>query len=350
MRPGDVLTVHAQVAAPADPPVTITEYEVVRDLPDPSVRRAGRVGAVERMADLTLGRSRARARVLRRGYDVAHIGNLVYQVDAFDLARVRRLAPLVCDVHDVRPHDHSLPTMVETRLLKRMYRNAGHLVVLHDVLKDEVVSDFGVPPDRVHVVPHVLDANVTPGAPAAERTTVRPTFLFFGTLRRNKGITVLADALGALGPALDADVIVAGAGDEETTTMLKQRLGPLPHVRLEFGRISAERKRELFGGASFVLLPYVEFHSQSGVLADAYAYRVPLIVTDVGAIGPTVRDDATGYVVQPGDADALADALLRAARNGRTFTAALDAAASRHDVSVVGPALRTIYELAARDR
>jgi glycosyltransferase involved in cell wall biosynthesis len=131
--------------------------------------------------------------------------------------------------------------------------------------------------------------------------------------------------------------------------MLKQRLGQLPHVHLEFGRISAERKRELFGGASFVLLPYVEFHSQSGVLADAYAYRVPLIVTDVGAIGPTVRDDATGYVVQPGDADGLADALLRAARRGRTFTAALDAAAARHDVSVVGPALRTIYELAASD-
>jgi glycosyltransferase involved in cell wall biosynthesis len=248
-------------------------------------------------------------------------------------------------VHDVRPHRSTLPARLETLLLRTTYRNAGHLIVLHDVLKEEMVSDFGIDPERVHVVPHVLDALATPD-PSILRPT-RPQFLFFGTLRPNKGIDVLIDALTSLGAGFDADVVIAGAGDTETTTKLTRRLGAMPNVTLELGRVSPLRKRALFSQVSWVLLPYVSFHSQSGVLADAYAYGVPLIASDVGAIGPTVRADGTGFVVEPGDAEALADAMRKAtATTDATFAGALAAAAGRHHVSAVGARLRAVYELA----
>jgi glycosyltransferase involved in cell wall biosynthesis len=174
--------------------------------------------------------------------------------------------------------------------------------------------------------------------------------LLFGTLRANKGLDVLADALVALGPAFDADVVVAGSGDDDVVRAWQERVAHLPHVTLERGRVDDRRKRELFSLASWALLPYTAFHSQSGVLADAYAYRVPLIVTDVGAIGPTVRSDGTGYVVPPGDHEALAVAMREAVRTGTgAFAPALEAAAHRHDVSVVGPMLRSIYEIAASE-
>jgi glycosyltransferase involved in cell wall biosynthesis len=68
-------------------------------------------------------------------------------------------------------------------------------------------------------------------------------------------------------------------------------------------------------------------------------------------LGPTVRGDRTGIVVAPGDARELADALLRAIELPRSaFETALDRAAHAHDVSVVGPTLRQIYEIAAGDR
>jgi glycosyltransferase involved in cell wall biosynthesis len=321
---------------------------VIRDLPDPTALANHGLARLGRPMKLALGRSRARARVLRRGFDVAHIGNLVYQTDWADLRRLRRRVPLVSDVHDVRPHRRSLPVALETYLLKQTYRSAGHLIVLHSVLRDEVVTEFGIIPHRVHVLPHVLDASTARDPSVPEPS--RPMLLFFGTLRANKGLNVLMDALTALGPRFGAEVVIAGAGDAQTMTELKDRLGPLPHVRLEFGHISAERKRELFSLASWVVLPYISFHSQSGVLADAYAYRVPLIVSDVGAIGPTVRDDGTGFVVNPGNADSLADAMLTAVRSTRgTFGAALEKAAHRHDASVVGPQLRAIYDLAVAD-
>jgi glycosyltransferase involved in cell wall biosynthesis len=347
MRPGDQLVVHALVPSLSAPPDTIAEYEVVRDLPDPAAPTGSRARRALRPVALALGRSRARTRVVRRGFDVAHIGNLNYQTDWLDLRRLRRRVPLVSDVHDVRPHRSTFPPGIETALLRETYRNAGHLVVLHDVLKAEMVSDFGVPPERVHVVPHVLDA--TASRDLSIPPPSRPQFLFFGTLRSNKGIDVLIDALTALGPGFDADVVIAGAGDDAMTAKLQSRLGAMTNVTMEFGRISDARKRALFSQATYVLLPYVSFHSQSGVLADAYAYRVPLIVSDVGAIGPTVRADRTGFVVAPGDAEALAGCMLEALGNAASFAEPLAVAAPRHDVSVVGASLRAIYELAATE-
>ena len=347
LRTGDQLVVHA-LAAPEGEVDRISEYAVVRDLPDPAVRRGGALRRAFRPIELAAGRSRARARVIRRGFDVAHIGNLTYQTDWADLRRLRRRVPLVCDVHDVRPHRSTLPPRVETFLLRQTYRNGGHLIVLHDVLKEEVVGDFGISPERVHVVPHVLDARAARDPSIA--LPARPRFLLFGTLRANKGIDVLIDALTMLGRDLDGDVVIAGSGTDEMTTNVKERLGGMAHVSLEFGRISESRKRELFSQSSWVLLPYVSFHSQSGVLADAYAYRLPIIASDVGAIGPTVRADGTGLVVPPGDAGALADAMLKAtAADDSVFAEALSAAARRHDVSVVGARLREIYELAAAE-
>jgi glycosyltransferase involved in cell wall biosynthesis len=347
-RPGDELVVHAQLVSPGNPVEPVAEYEVVRDLPDPARPARNRVRRALRPIELTVRRSRARTDVVRRGFDVAHIGNLSYQSDWWDLRRLRRRVPLVSDVHDVRPHRRTLPTHVETSLLRETYRNAGHLIVLHEVLKEEVVSDFGISPERVHVVPVVLDALATRdlSIPRPER----PRFLLFGTLRPNKGIDVLSDALISLGSDFDADVVIAGAGDAEMTAKLEARLGAMPNVSLEFGRVSAERQRALFSSATYVLLPYVSFHSQSGVLSDAYAYRVPLIVSDVGAIGPTVRADGTGFVVPPGDADALAGCMLEALGKQASFTEPLAAAARRHDVSVVGARLREIYDLAAAER
>src|SRR3954468_13069610 len=109
MRPGDTLTVHALQRPESGTVEPITAYEVVRDLPDPATPTRT-IGARMRAP---LERSAKRARLVRRGFDVAHIGNLAYQTDWADLRRLRRHVALVCDVHDVRPHRQTLPGPVE---------------------------------------------------------------------------------------------------------------------------------------------------------------------------------------------------------------------------------------------
>ena len=43
----------------------------------------------------------------------------------------------------------------------------------------------------------------------------------------------------------------------------------------------------------------------------AFGFGLPVVATDVGGLPEAVRDDKTGYIVPPGDKDALASAIIR---------------------------------------
>jgi glycosyltransferase involved in cell wall biosynthesis len=349
LREGDSLTVQALPSLRGRTFGAVAEYEVVRTLPDPTLPVHG-FRRVLRPAILTIGRSRARRAVLRRGFDLAHIQLLTHETDWLDLRTLPRRPAMVSMVHDVVPHAPSrLGPRIDRALLRRLYdeRCTGHLIVFHRVLRDQLVAEFGVARERVHVLAHTLDGSdlrVADATPPA-----RPFVLFFGTLRANKGIDDLLGAAESLPGDPGFDVVVAGEGTMDVEHRVHEAARRCAHLRVETGYVAPERKGELFSTASAVVLPYTSFASQSGVLADCYAYRVPAIVTDVGALGATVRDDATGWVAG-GTVDDLADALTGAMAElagGRDFATALDAAARRHDFATVGPQLRAVYDVVA---
>ncbi len=93
-------------------------------------------------------------------------------------------------------------------------------------------------------------------------------------------------------------------------------LPPLPpEVELRDGRIADAEAEALFRAAAVLVLPYRDA-TQSALVAAAYAFGVPVIVTAVGALpeyvaaGAAPGDrSATGWVVPAGDPDALAAAL-----------------------------------------
>jgi glycosyltransferase involved in cell wall biosynthesis len=347
LRPGDTLTVEALPSLHGEQFGEVTEYEVIRDLPDPS-DLGGRWARALRPVRLTLNRSRARARALRRGFDLAHIQMLMIYSDWLDLARLGRRTPLVSVVHDVHPHDTRLPS-VERLLLKRLYRVAGHLVVFHETLRQELCEDFAVDSARVHVLPIPISA--TDERDVGVEKPDRPMILFFGTFRRNKGIDVFLEAVRTAGSEIEADFVIAGAGDADLERMVRDHAARLSNVTAEVGFVDQRRKRELFSQTSCVVLPYTAYHSQSGVLQDAYSYRVPLVVTDVGALGPTVREDDTGVVVPARDPSALVEAMHRiTAAAGGDQRQRMDQAVLRHDYSIVGPKLRDVYDVATLDR
>jgi glycosyltransferase involved in cell wall biosynthesis len=260
-------------------------------------------------------------------------------------------------VHDVRPHVRSVPARVERALLRRLYREdcAGELIAYSHLLKDELVADYGVESERVHVIPHPLDASDLRRHDVSRPP--RPLVLLFGALRPNKGLPVLLAALEQLPADPGFDVVVAGAGDATTCEELTRAAERLTYFSVELGFVDRARKAELHNQASLVVMPYTEFHSFSGVLADAYSYRLPVVVSDVGSLGQTVASDGTGWVVPKGDATALSEALTRAvsavdSESGRGgLEARIAQAAQRHDYSVVGPQYRAVMAMAVeRDR
>ena len=92
-------------------------------------------------------------------------------------------------------------------------------------------------------------------------------------------------------------------------------------IRFEQGYVATDRKHALYRAADLVVLPYTEFASASAVLCDAYAYHLPVVATDVGALGASVRADGTGWVVRPSDAADLAAAIETAVTNAESRSA-----------------------------
>jgi glycosyltransferase involved in cell wall biosynthesis len=135
-----------------------------------------------------------------------------------------------------------------------------------------------------------------------------PMFLFFGTLRRDKGPDVLLEALRQL-PG-NWVTVIAGRPDYVGREELERELIGRGQLILRLGHIPSSEILDYFAAADAVILPYrATFSGTSGVLQRAAAAGKPVIVTDVGDIGPLVRDRSLGSVVPPESPRALANAM-----------------------------------------
>lgn len=352
LTPGDHLVIHT-TPRPVDPITSpVSACEVRATLPAVRDRSEGSMAWVGSRAATYVTRARARRYAVRRGrFDVAHVIYLNPFTDALTLGALARRVPLVCTVHDVVPHHSRVPRPVEDRLLATQYRHAGTILTHHDAVREELIARFGIDPARVVMIPLPIAEIDDPLAHRHTAPDEVPTVLFFGAFRRNKGIDVLLDAIAALGTDVAARFVFAGRGFADVEQMVTNAARSDPRITVELGYATAARKHELHRAADLIVLPYTTFASQSAVAQDAYAHRLPLIVTDVGALGETVRGDETGWVVPPNDVDALGAALVTALTDGEArahAAAAADVIARARTPALIGIKLRELYKSVAR--
>lgn len=136
--------------------------------------------------------------------------------------------------------------------------------------------------------------------------------LFFGLIRPYKGLRTLLEAFARARADLDATLLVVGEFYEPRGPYdaLVQSLGIGPDVRIVDHYVPNEEVGAYFQAADLVVLPYVTA-TQSAIVQTAFSFRTPVIVTAVGGLPDVVDDGVTGFVVPPGDPDALAAAMRR---------------------------------------
>jgi len=208
----------------------------------------------------------------------------------------------------------------------------------------EVLSDFleGVHPP-IHVTPHGLWRVAGRSArPMRAVDGPRERLLFFGAIRPVKGLHVLLRALELLP---QCDLTVAGEPVEpryfEQVRDLARRLPP-GRVELIDRFVDEQEVADLFERSSLVILPYMPFSGQSGVLYNALAYTRPVVASDVGSLGESVRRWGVGEVFPPGDERALARAIEQALDPGRYRAAVESIACIRGELSWTRTAEATI--------
>ena len=222
----------------------------------------------------------------------------------------RRGVRVVMVVHNALPHEAG---PVDRPLARYALTGADRLVVLSESVRQDVerlgvrvptavaahpaYDHFGPPSDR-------LDARERLGLPRDA-----PVLLFFGFVRRYKGIAVLLAAMPAVAARVPGvRLVVAGEfyGDEAE---LRAQAAPLGEtVRFDADYIPDARVADYFAAADAVVQPYLSA-TQSGVAGIALHFGRAVVTTDVGGLAADVGD--AGIVVPPNDAPALAEALVQ---------------------------------------
>jgi glycosyltransferase involved in cell wall biosynthesis len=284
-------------------------------------------------------------------FDLAHLHTYNPFTDWYALRQVHRRAPVIIQsVHNVRPHDAMFPRPIETELLRTGYNACDLLLVAHEDLKAKLVREFRIPGHRVRIVPLPVLSECFDGTSdrgARRGGTASGSVLFFGTLRANKGIPVLLDAIAALPASAALRFVFAGRGDADLEDRIREAARSDERITAEIGYVTDDRRRALYAEADVVVLPYTEFDAQSGVLQDAYAAGTPVIASDIGALGATVRADGTGWVVPAGDAAALGQTIVSSLESESERSARAQRAraiADERSPSAIADALHSIYD------
>ncbi len=136
--------------------------------------------------------------------------------------------------------------------------------------------------------------------------------LFFGFIRKYKGLDLLLRAMGDdRVQALGVKLIVAGEfyDDQQYYMDLIDECGIKDQVIMKTGFIPEEDVKNYFCAADMVAQPY-RSATQSGITQIAYNFERPILVTNTGGLPEIVPDGKVGYVVEP-EPKSISDAVVK---------------------------------------
>ena len=139
--------------------------------------------------------------------------------------------------------------------------------------------------------------------------------LFFGFVREYKGLKYLIHALPRIRKECE-NIRLFVVGDfgnvqnREAYEKIMEENRVKDVVTVCDGYIPDRGIEKYFAACDLVVLPYVSA-TQSGIVQIAYGFEKPVVVTNVGGLPDVVENGKTGYVVEPENPDAFADAVVR---------------------------------------
>ena len=248
--------------------------------------------------------------------DVIHIQESPGVFVCLALPFIRRY-PIVSTNHDVKPHlgfEKGFKSNYREILRKIVTRYSNKIIVHGKYLKNIAIPYLHIKSDDIHVIPHgefsIFKKWDEKGNVNREEQN---TILFFGRIHEYKGLNYLIKAEPVISSIIpELKIIIAGYADDFEKYKKIMINKDIFECHIQY--IPNEEVPELFQRASIVVLPYIDA-SQSGIVPIAYAFKKPVVVTDVGSIPEVVDDGVTGFIVPPRDVNALADAIIKLLKN-----------------------------------
>lgn len=151
----------------------------------------------------------------------------------------------------------------------------------------------------------------------------RNIILFFGFIRKYKGLDILLEAMNNLknNPANTSKpkLLIAGEfyEDRKTYDELIEKLDLENELILKTDFIPDSEVKYYLSAADFVIQPYKNA-TQSGVTPLAYHFEKPMLVTNVGGLPDLVPNEKVGLVAEP-NAEDIAEKIIKLYSLGEDF-------------------------------
>lgn len=223
-------------------------------------------------------------------------------------------APVIFHVHNM----YSAPTEYHQEDEQRYFetleswliRESAAIIPVSDYIA-QMCLRLGADAERMTVIPKALHLEEFAGD---WQPHDRQTVLFVGRLAPEKGLDTLVAAIALMRDAgTPVRLLVAGTGEEDYVDRLFRRVDELDlrrHVAF-LGFVGGRDLVRLYQTSSVTVVPS-HMEAFGRVAIEAMAAGAPVVVSDVGGLGPLVRPSETGWRVPAGNPEALAGALTEA--------------------------------------
>jgi len=223
--------------------------------------------------------------------------------------------PIFFLCHNLLGHD-SVPIpghkAWERYLTRRVFRKVDGFLVHADEMVRQMKEFSGA--TLVRKIYHPLYSFYLEwdGSPPEVRESESLRLLFFGKIRKYKGLSVFLDVLARLKKEIPVEATVAGEFyvDPGPYRRAAERLGLSGQMNWKERYVPNEEVPGLFRHTDLVVLPYLEA-TQSGVVPVAYQFEVPVVASDVGGLAEVVLEGRTGYLAPAGDSRTMAKKILK---------------------------------------
>lgn len=257
--------------------------------------------------------------VRRERIDIVHAHLLHASIAGYIVASLAKPVKLIITRHYTNDIAYKHKTSFLEKLDARAARGATKAIAVSSEVKKDLLAQ-GVSPARIEIVHNGTDLNLfeeTENDAQILPENLRGKFLLVtvGNLNFRKGHSFLIRALAKVAAKVERiGLIIIGEGAERAALEnLAKDLGVADKVWIAGFRSDVPA---LLKNAGLYVHPSV--YEPFGIaILEAMAARKCVVASRVGGIPDIVVDGETGFLVPPSNADALADAVLRAVANPR---------------------------------
>jgi glycosyltransferase involved in cell wall biosynthesis len=239
------------------------------------------------------------------------------------------------------------------QLERNVYRRADACIVLSRAFSELLQRDYGVAPERIHVIAGGVDASRFDALPSRAEARAAlgwesgvPTVLAVRRLVRRTGVDRLIAAAASVRDRVPGvRIIIAGDGPErEALEKQAASLGVADTVRFA-GFVPEEQLPLAYRAAELTVVPSIALEGFGLIVPESLAAGTPALVTPVGGLPETVEGLSHALVLWDASAPSIGDGIAEALTGRRAVPTSIECATfarERYDWPVIAGQVKAL--------